>query len=191
MGGGYLILPMSFLKPKKKKMLIKISYTILPKLSQIRNFASKSGQRSQRVTSSQTIDFNILLRQLYMKTHPDILRSLNKDMADVNEESMQVLNNILTTIKSTEYPPKMIKSLPFYIKNEISESLPSNSKESMKLVHLNIRTAGGECRKSVTKSFHVFFQEIGLLTNKNSSIIFTKEYFPVEIVSNTGRHSST
>ena len=62
-------------------------------------------------------EFQVLLRQLYKKSHPDLLRSSFPSESIINDNSMQLLNSVLTSIKSTDdMPPAMKKSIPFYIK---------------------------------------------------------------------------
>lgn len=64
-------------------------------------------------------DFQSLLRSLYKKSHPDLLRSSFPEQADTNDQSMQLLNGILTTIKQyNAYPPRTKRSLPFFVRGE-------------------------------------------------------------------------
>src|SRR2546430_2448245 len=84
--------------------------------------------------------FSNLIRQLYRRSHPDILRASHLEFAQINDQSMQILNSILTSIKTyNEYPPQIVKNVPFYLKTTGSDNLSC--------VELNIRTAGGDSKK--------------------------------------------
>lgn len=112
--------------------------------------------------------FQDLLRSLYKKAHPDLLRSSNPEMADTNDKSFQVLNGVISTIKTyNEYPPQMIRSIPFHLKR---------TDGSYTKVELSIRTAGGDCRKSLANSFELFFRDAGIC---NSRFAWGKDFFPL------------
>jgi hypothetical protein len=120
-------------------------------------------------------DFQHLLRQLYKKTHPDLLRAVHPEAAVVNDSSMQVLNGILSTIKQyNEFPPQIVKRVPFFVRDPEGQ---------MKSVELNIRTAGGDSRKTLTASFTTFFAEVGFVppdkARGGSAFLWGKEYFPI------------
>ena len=115
-------------------------------------------------------DFQKLIREVYKKAHPDILYSTYPKEASVNDSSMQILNGIMTTLKSSEeYPPATRKKIPFYIK-------VSNSKLECK--YLDIQIGGGYCKKQLTKSFEVFFADCGI---HNGSFSWNNSYFPFQI----------
>ena len=120
--------------------------------------------------------FANLLRQLYRRAHPDILRSANPEYAQINDSSMQLLNGILSTIKQyNEYPSQIIKTIPFYMKS---------SDGTLRLVNLSIRTAGGDCRRSMMSSFESFFIDAEILQRNNAFFVWGKEYFPTEPLTN-------
>lgn len=119
---------------------------------------------------SNTPDFQALLRQLYKKSHPDLLRSSYPNESIINDNSMQLLNGVLSAIKSTtEMPPAMRKSIPFYLKS-------SNSSE-LKSVSLNINTSGGYSRNQITTTFENFFIEAGITKKDNSKFKWNDDYW--------------
>jgi hypothetical protein len=112
-------------------------------------------------------DFQALLRQFYKRGHPDLLRASHPDYATINDQSFQELNGILSSIKTPgEFPPAMIKSVPFYLKKNGAVSLSE----------LHIRTSGGDCRKQLTKTFCLLFKDADVF--KGDSFTWNKEYFP-------------
>ena len=113
-------------------------------------------------------EFNDLLRKLYKKVHPDIISLQYPALAQNNNQSMQELNEILSTIKvNNEYPPKLLKTLTFHMKSDNGD---------IQAVNLVINTAGGDCRKQLTKAFTDFF----IMTKLSGNGIFNwnKDYFP-------------
>ena len=115
-------------------------------------------------------EFQVLLRQLYKKSHPDLLRSSFPSESIINDNSMQLLNSVLTSIKSTdEMPPAMKKSIPFYIKISHNE---------VKVVTLNINTSGGYSKNQITNTFETFFLDCGITTNDTKKFQWNEEYFP-------------
>ena len=116
-------------------------------------------------------EFQVLLRQLYKKSHPDLLRSSYPNESIINDNSMQLLNGVLSAIKSTtEMPPAMRKSIPFYLKSP-------NSKE-LKAISLNINTSGGYSKNQITTTFENFFIEAGITTKDNGKFKWNDDYFP-------------
>lgn len=115
-------------------------------------------------------DFQKLIRELYKKAHPDILYSTYPKEASVNDASMQILNGIITTLKSTEeYPQATRKKIPFYMKGSTSK---------LECRHLDIRIGGGYCKKQLTKSFEAFFADCGI---HRGSFNWNSGYFPFAI----------
>lgn len=112
-------------------------------------------------------EFSSLMREMYKKGHPDIVRSADKAKSEINDNSFQVLNGILTTIKTTAYPPQIIQTIPFYLKTETG----------LRCTELHVKTAGGECKRQVTKSFSDFFIASGIAPS--GQFKWSKEYFPV------------
>jgi hypothetical protein len=132
------------------------------------------GQRLQTESKIKTGEglplFMPLMRQIYKKVHPDLLRSAHPELAKVNDNSMQVLNGVLSTIKMFgEYPPQIIKNIPFHM-------LDGNG--STRLVSLRIMTAGGECKRQLTECFGAFFHETGVLPSDQDTFRWDKDYFP-------------
>jgi len=149
--------------------------------SQTRYISSKQKQKQQRwgqrlqqeskMKSGEGLPlFMPLMRQIYKKVHPDLLRNSHPELARVNDTSMQVLNGVLSTIKEFgEYPPQIIKNIPFHM-------LDGNG--ATQLVSLRIMTAGGECKRQLTECFGVFFRETGVLSSAHDTFRWDKEYFP-------------
>ena len=72
--------------------------------------------------------FSSLMRLFYKQSHPDLLRSTASDCADINDQSMQVLNGILSTLKEDNaYPPRMVKNIPFYLLRKQTRIQPPTS----------------------------------------------------------------
>ena len=115
-------------------------------------------------------EFQVLLRQLYRKSHPDLLRASHPEAAEVNDSSMQLLNGILSTIKKfNQFPAQIVKTIPFHIKNG----------DQVTVVSLKIQTAGGDCRRSLTGSFRNFFYDSGIIgSNVGAQFSWGKDYFP-------------
>lgn len=112
-----------------------------------------------------------LLRSLYKRAHPDIIRHSNPELAEVNNASLQVLNGVLSTLKvANAYPPRLTQSIPFHVRNG----------EGIGQYNLRLITAGGDSRGQLTVSFAQFFREIGVLEAKD--FVWDKEYFPEEEV---------
>ena len=118
----------------------------------------------------QIPEFQVLLRQLYRKSHPDLLRASHPEAAETNDVSMQLLNGILTTIKKyNQYPAQIVKTIPFHVK----------SGDQVIVINLKIQTAGGDCKKALTGSFRDFFFEIGIINSKvGQQFQWGKGYFP-------------
>eukprot|EP00981_Chlorochromonas_danica_P001867 scaffold386_cov174-Ochromonas_danica.AAC.41 len=120
--------------------------------------------------SQQPADFALLLRQLYKRGHPDLLRHSHPELSRVNDMSMQLLNGVLSSIKvPNEYPPRTIQDIPFHLKHPVSGVYEEHT--------LSIRTAGGDCQKQLTQSFEVFFASTGL--SEGGKFVWNKEYFPL------------
>lgn len=139
------------------------------------DYRSRKGYRGQNFgkgVSSQQADtplFSNLIREFYKRSHPDILRSDYPDHATINMESMQVLNGVLSTIKEeSQYPPRMLQNVTFFIRSQ---------NKTVEKHELRILTAGGDCRKQLSLSFELFFQQTGILPNKRK-FRWDKDYFP-------------
>jgi hypothetical protein len=114
-------------------------------------------------------DFAVLLRQLYRRSHPDLLRSSHPDLSKINDQSMQLLNGVLSTVKqANQYPPRTIEDIPFHLKSISGDRLEEHI--------LQIRTAGGDCKKQLTATFEQFFIITGL--SSTGKFQWTKDYFP-------------
>lgn len=131
-------------------------------------------ERSQRYQARFVDDANkpnlqSLLRSLYLRAHPDVIRHSEPALADVNNASMQVLNGVLSTLKvHNSYPPRLSQVIPFHVKTG----------DSIKSFELKLVTAGGDSRRQLTESFSVFFREAGILQGRDFQ--WDKEYFPEE-----------
>ena len=144
----------------------------------IRSLSIKSKERRKyqqqkyenKNDDSNLPEFQVLLRQLYKKSHPDLLRSSFPSESIINDNSMQLLNSVLTAIKSTdEMPPAMKKIIPFYVKTAQNE---------VKVVTLNINTSGGYSKNNITSTFETFFLDCGITTSSNKKFQWNEEYFP-------------
>lgn len=126
--------------------------------------------------------FSVLLRQLYKKTHPDLLRSRSTAASSHNDNAWKTLNGILTTVKQAEaYPPAISQSLSLYLR-------PSSGSEVEELdrAELRIHTAGGDCQRSLTASFHQLFRNAELSTSEHPDWIWDDEYFSLTKSSKQG-----
>jgi len=113
------------------------------------------------------------MNKLYRSSHPDILTASHPKLAAVNSESYQVLNDILGTIKEVNsYPPKIMQTIPFYVKT-------AGSKSPIK-IDLLINTPGGDCRKVFQRTFEQFFVTAGIL-KKQEKFDWGTDYFPNEV----------
>ena len=138
-------------------------------------------------------EFSQLVKLFYKKSHPDLIRHASPEYADVNNTSFQQLNEVLSTIKSTnlnnEYPPIMNKSISFYMRKDASEmeSIISNSTTAtaesnstineFKQVILTLKTSGGYCRTALYQSFQSFFYQTKLLNeSQGERFVWGKDY---------------
>ena len=144
----------------------------------IRGLSTRPNKRAGRFGSAaaeqeELPQFAGLLRQFYKKTHPDLLRASHNEYADINDQSWQTLNGILSTCKEhNSFPPRMIKAIPFYMRSPQEQT-------GFRQLELRIKTAGGDCKKQLTVTMSDFFVESGISTDGKFS--WGKEYFPTEI----------
>lgn len=108
-----------------------------------RCFSGKKHRNSRARREAENLpDFQSLLRALYKKVHPDLLRSNYPEQAAVNESSMQIMNGLLSTLKEVNsYPPQGVKQIPFYVRK---------STGSLDFIEFTLKTTGGDCRKQIT-----------------------------------------
>ena len=115
-----------------------------------------------------------LLRALYRRAHPDIIRSSAPELAEVNNASLQLLNGVLSTLKvPNQYPERLNQSIPFHVKEG----------ETITRFELKLVTAGGDSKRQLTATFSAFFRDIGELSTQDFS--WDKEYFPMETAAET------
>ena len=95
--------------------------------------------------------FSALLRQLYKKTHPDLLRSRCSTSADHNDKMWQTVNGVLSTVKENAYPPAINQDIKLFLAGPGQPGTPLESVET------RIHTAGGDCKRSLTRSFSALF----------------------------------
>lgn len=160
---------------------LKISFSTNSKrdkrLNQQKKYNAKFNNDQDGDNINQLPDFHNLLRQLYRRAHPDLLRHTYPEIADINDSSMQILNGVLSNIKTfNEFPPAIIKTIPFHLKNSAGE---------LECKYLNIRTAGGHCKRQLTNTFEIFFIETGITGKEGAEIgkfQWGKEYFPLKPV---------
>jgi hypothetical protein len=119
--------------------------------------------------------FSAMIRQLYRRSHPDLLRASHLEFSIVNDQSMQVLNGVLSAVKTyNEYPPQIVKRIPFHMK--------TIGADSVNCFHLNIVTAGGDSKKQITRTFQEFFVKTGI--SEDGQFQWDKEYFPTSLIEN-------
>ena len=123
-----------------------------------------------KVESDESLPlFPTLLRNFYKKVHPDLLRAQSPMEAEVNDSSMKELNGVLSSIKVyNEHPPAMVKNIAFYVKG-------SSGGSGLTKVNLQLKTAGGDCKRSLMRTFQDFFSRTGVHTGPFS---WGHEYFP-------------
>lgn len=135
--------------------------------------AQNSSRYAKAAQSEDLPQFSGLLRQFYKQTHPDLLRASHNEYADINDQSWQTLNGILSTIKAVNsFPPRMNKSIPFFMRS-------SQEQSGFRNVELRIKTAGGDCKKQLTVTLRDFFIESGI--SPDGQFVWGKDYFPTEI----------
>ena len=134
----------------------------------------KQKERSQRYQQKYSIkneenlqSFHSLLRQLYRKTHPDLVRSHSEVMSKINDNSMQELNGVLSTIKTSDFPPAIDKKFIFYVKD---------NNQIYQKHELHLKTSGGDCRKQLKTIFQSFFQVTGI---SDQPFKWDTDYFPI------------
>ena len=150
------------------------------------------GQRTSNISGTKH-EFSQLVKLFYKKSHPDLIRHSSPEYADVNNASFQQLNEVLSTIKSTninnEYPPIMNKSISFYMRKDANEiiSTPTSSSiaatagtdttNEFKQVILTLKTSGDYCRTALYQSFQSFFYQTKLLNEaQGERFIWGKDY---------------
>ena len=143
--------------------LNKLSYTS----STIQKKKSKRGNRFNDSDLSLP-EFPSLIRNLFKKIHPDILRARSPLEADINDSSIKELNGVLSTLKIyNQFPPVMSKTIIFYVK--------SNDSNDLSQVSLTLNTSGGDCKRMLMTTFESFFKKTGVHTG---SFRWGNEYFP-------------
>lgn len=118
-----------------------------------RERAQKFSAKQKGQDDSSLPLFSTLMKKLYMKSHPDLLRAVSEEKATVNDASMQIINGILSTVKENkEFPVASTQSIPFYVRNGTEYDL----------MELRIRTGGGDCRHQLAACFEDFFARTGI-----------------------------
>ena len=118
--------------------------------------------------------FPNLLRNFYKKVHPDLLRAQSPMEADVNDSSMKELNGVLSSIKVYgEHPPAMVKNITFYVRGYSDNG---NGNE-LKKVSLQLKTAGGDCKRLLMSTFQDFFGRTGV---HSGPFRWGEEHFPAQ-----------
>jgi hypothetical protein len=98
----------------------------------------KFNERTKRMQGKDLPLFHGLLRQLYRRAHPDLVKSTSETMSKINDTSMQELNGVLSTVKEkSEFPHAIDKNFTFYLKGKDSE---------YEKFELSLKTSGGDCR---------------------------------------------
>lgn len=135
--------------------------------TRIREKALRYAEKSKNMYDESTLPlFADLMRKIYLRSHPDLLRASHPDKADINDASMQEVNGVLTTVKiNTEFPTACKKTIPFYVKID----------GDVRLVELLLNTGGGDCRHQLASCFQVFFEKTGVHKGRFS---WGKDYFP-------------
>lgn len=129
--------------------------------------AQRFNEKMKASKNDDAPNFQSLLRQLYRRSHPDLVKSYSEEMSRVNDNSMKELNGVLSSIKTTEFPPALDKSFTFYMKDQ---------NQSYETFELRLKTSGGECRKQLKKTFEAFFLKTGI---SSTPFRWDSEYFPV------------
>jgi hypothetical protein len=138
----------------------------------------QKGNGIKEAVEAESVDgvpsFAPLMRQIFRKMHPDLLKASFPALSRENDANLQILNGILTSIKKYgEYPPQIVKNVPFHM-------LDSEAPGGTRVVSLRIKTAGGECKRQLTQSFVSFFHETGTLPRNFTAFRWDSEYFPTE-----------
>ena len=143
-----------------------------------------------RVAANQSkgapgLNFSVLLRQLYKKTHPDLLRSRCSTSADHNDKMWQTVNGVLSTVKENAYPPAINQEIKLFLAGPGQPGTPLESVET------RIHTAGGDCKRSLTKSFSALFVSARLFKADDVEPLFAwdEEYFRLDTSSDQSEHS--
>jgi hypothetical protein len=109
--------------------------------------------------------FADLMRKIYLRSHPDLLRSTSTEKAAINDTSMQSLNGVLSLCKTIkEFPANTDKFIPFYVKID----------GEFQYVELKLKTGGGDCRHQLALCFEDFFHKTGVNSGK---FTWGKDYF--------------
>ena len=137
--------------------------------------SKRQGYKGRRSSSLETSSnsgeesslpkFATLMRSVYKRCHPDLMRARFPEAALVNEKGLQTINSVLDTIKKfNSFPPQIIQSIPL--------ALLSQDGNDLLHVTLRIKTAGGDCKRSLTLSFADLFIQAGLI--KEDTIVDDK-----------------
>lgn len=129
--------------------------------------AARYAQKISQNNEQNLPTFHSLLRQLYRKTHPDLVRSHSEAMSKINDVSMQELNGVLSTVKTTDYPRVLDRRFIFYVK-DLNQTYNQHE--------LHLKTSGGDCRKQLKTTFEIFFKKTGI---SETSFRWDSDYFPV------------
>ena len=145
-------------------------------LARLKQAPSTAGAEGAASTTAPT--FSALLRQLYKKTHPDLLRSKCATSAEHNDKQWQLLNGILSTIKEGgAYPPAINQHVKLFMAGPAG----------LEPVELRIQTAGGDCEKALTRSFAELFTGARLFSPGAEHVFaWDADYFKREVSGRAG-----
>jgi len=102
-----------------------------------------------------------LLKQFYLKVHPDLFGQF-PELRAANEEAMRTLNGLLEEMKSGEspFPPRRTQRITFYARMPAGDD--ASPEPAFMRVPLDIKTTGADCRHLMAESFHKLFKAVGL-----------------------------
>lgn len=102
--------------------------------------------------------FETLHRELQRRAHPDVLRATHPVEADLNDGSMQIVNNLLSCVRESGnvIPDEFGGQLDFYLK---PVSTDTDSEGELHKATLFLDTTG---KRKIYQSFSAFFRDAGL-----------------------------
>ncbi len=132
-----------------------------------RELRAREQAEAQRLELEKLPKFSSLIRQFYKRSHPDLLRASHPEYAQINDQSMQILNDVITTIKSVDKTQKLlIKKIPFYMKTTGSTEVT--------LIEMNLKSM------MMKRSFEQFF--IASKISEDGVFVWDKDFYPVEVI---------
>lgn len=97
-----------------------------------------------------------VFKRFVLRVHPDLFASGPAGTAEVNNDSLKVLQGLLDAVtKSKRIPNAGINRLKFFVRDD-------DAPEGVRVVQMKFKTTGGDCRNLVASQLKQLFEEVGV-----------------------------